>query len=317
MKTSRVCILGGTGFIGRHLAARLASAGIHCRIPSRHPQRHRELQVAGRVELMAVNPFEPAELESALEGCDAAVNLVGILNEGGPGSSFERIHVELSDRLVDACRNSGVGRLLHMSALNANETNGPSRYLKTKGEAESRVHTLGGAQIQVTSFRPSVVFGPDDSFFNRFAGLLQSLPGPFPLACPEARFAPVYVGDVVEAMRRTLDDPQSRGKRYTLCGPRQFTLKQLVDYTAGQLGLKKTVIGLGDGASRLQARLLGMLPGRPFSHDNYLSLQVDSVCEENGLATLGILPTDIDAVVPLYLGQRAQRRRYQQLRRRV
>lgn len=317
MKSNRVCILGGTGFVGRHLATRLADAGIPCRILSRHPQRHAQLRTIDAVELIGGDPFQPEDLNRALEDCSSAVNLIGILNEGGPDHSFQRLHVELGDRLVEACRSSGVKRLLHMSALNANETNGPSRYLKTKGEAESRAHTLGGARIQVTSFRPSVIFGHDDSFFNRFAALLQSLPGPFPLACPEARFAPVYVGDVAEAMLRTLQQPQSRGQRYALCGPRSFTLKQLVEYTAAQLGLRKPIIGLGDRASRLQARLLGMLPGKPFSLDNYLSLQVDSVCEENGLTTLGIQPTDIDAVVPFYLGQRAQRLRYQRLRSRA
>lgn len=315
MKTSRVCILGGTGFVGRHLVARLTAAGISCHVPSRHPQRHRELQVTGLARLIPTNPFEPADLERALDGCDAAINLIGILNEQGANDSFNRIHVELSDRLVDACRNSSVRRLLHMSALNANETNGPSRYLKSKGEAESRVHTLGGAQIQVTSFRPSVIFGPGDSFFNRFASLLQTLPGPFPLACPNARFAPVYAGDVAEALLRTLDDPHSRSRRYTLCGPRQFTLKQLVSYTADQLGLHKSIIELGDAASRLQARLLGMVPGKPFSYDNYLSLQVDSVCDDNGLTALGIVATDVDVVVPYYLGGQAQRQRYQRLRR--
>ncbi len=316
MKSSRVCILGGTGFVGHHLAARLAADGIGCTILSRHPQRHPELRTIPGVRLLGGDPFDDADLTRALAGCDAVVNLIGILNESGADGSFERVHVELGDRVVEACRDAGVRRLLHMSALNANETNGPSSYLKTKGEAESRAHTLGGARIQVTSFRPSVIFGPGDSFFNRFADLLRTLPGPFPLACPDARFAPVYVGDVTEAMRRTLQRPQSRGQRYALCGPRVFTLRELVQYTARQIGIDKAIVGLGDGASRLQARLLGLLPGRPFTLDNYLSLQVDSVCDDNGLPALGITPTDIDAVVPFYLGGKAQRARYQALRRR-
>ena len=316
MKSSRVCILGGTGFVGRHLLPRFAADGITCIVLSRHPERHSGLRTIPGVELLQGDPFADDDLNRALDGCDAAVNLVGILNETGEADRFERLHLELGDRVVEACRDNGVRRLLHMSALNADETNGPSRYLRTKGEAESRAHTLGGARIQVTSFRPSVIFGPGDHFFNRFARLLQSLPGPFPLACPEARFAPVYVGDVVEAMRRTLRRPPERGRHYALCGPRSFTLRELVEYTASQLGLNKRIIGLGDGASRLQARLLGRFPGRPFTLDNYRTLQVDSVCDDNGLIALGITPTDIEAVVPLYLGGRAQRLRYRELRSR-
>ena len=252
-----------------------------------------------------------------MAGCDAAVNLVGILNETRVGTDFQQIHIELSNRVVDACKTVGVPRLLHMSALNANESNGPSVYLKTKGEAENRTHTLGKPQIKVTSFRPSVIFGPGDSFFNRFAALLCALPGPFPLACPEARFAPVYVGDVAEAFVRALHDKATWGKHYELCGPDSFTLRELVEYTARQSGLKKRIIGLGDGTSRLQARILGSLPGKPFSYDNYLSLQVDSLCSKDGLSELGIKATGIDSVVPYMLADKSSRRRLQQLRRQI
>ena len=162
-----------------------------------------------------------------------------------------------------------------------------------------------------------MIFGPGDIFFNRFAGLLGSLPGPFPLACPEARFAPVYVGDVVEAFARTLEDKTTWGKHYELCGPESFTLRALVEYTARQSGLDKRIIGLGDSASRLQARILGKLPGKPFSYDNYLSLQVSSLCSKDGLQELGIKPTSIDSVVPYMLADKSARRRYQQLRRQV
>jgi len=314
VKTTRVCILGGTGFVGRHLAAKLAAEGVVCRIPSRHPQRNRSLQTHDRIRLLQTDLFDQSQLEAALNGCDAVINLVGILNEGNSGQDFLRIHVELGNLLLEACENAGVERLLHMSALNASETNGLSDYLKSKGEAENRALTLGQPHIRVTSFRPSVIFGRDDSFFNRFANLLK-LPGPFPLACPGARFAPVYAGDVVKAMTRSLDDKETWGRYYPLCGPRIFTLKQLVEYTARQLGRQKMIIGLGDKTSRLQARVLGMLPGKPFSYDNYLSLQVDSVCDTDGLAELGIAATDIDDVVPYYLGGKGEKDRYQRLRR--
>ena len=315
MGIGKVCILGGTGFVGRHLTNRLCQSGIQCVIPSRNPQRHRHLALAGQVKLVVVDPSDTKQLADCFSGCEAVINLVGILNEQGANQRFHDAHVALSDRVVEACKQAGVWRLLHMSALNANESNGPSAYLKTKGEAENRTHTLGQPQLKVTSFRPSIIFGPDDSFFNRFAGLLQSIPGPFPLACPDSRFAPVYVGDVTEAMARTLNNRRSWGKHYELCGPRVLTLKELVEYTADCLGLRKPIIGLSQNLSALQARMLGMLPGKPMSYDNYLSLQVDSVCSDDGLGRLGITPTDIDSIVPYFLAQKGERARLLELRK--
>jgi len=248
-------------------------------------------------------------MKQHLARCDAFINLVGILNEGRNKQGFQQAHVNLVDAVVKACRTAGVPRMLHMSALNANQDQGPSRYLFTKGEGENHAHKLCQPDIQVTSFRPSVIFGPGDSFFNRFADLLSMTPTPFPLACPDAHFAPVYVGDVVEAFIYALTKPKTFDQRYELCGPRTFTLEELVRYTAHRLGLKRQIIRLSDSASRLQARLLGHMPGQPFSIDNYLSMQVDSVCQHNGLPDLGIMPTDVDNIVPLYLGltQKQQR----------
>jgi len=248
-------------------------------------------------------------MQPHLASCDAFINLVGILNEGGNKQGFKRAHVDLVDAVIKACRTAGVPRLLHMSALNANQDQGPSRYLFTKGEGENHAHKLSQPDIQVTSFRPSVIFGPGDSFFNRFADLLSMAPAPFPLACPDAHFAPIYVGDVVKAFTQALSNPSSFNQRYDLCGPRVFTLEELVRYTAQQLGLKRPIIRLSDAASRLQAQILGHMPGQPFSTDNYLSMQVDSVCQCNNLLDLGITPTDVDNVVPLYLGLSAKQQR--------
>jgi len=312
MKTNRVCILGGTGFVGRHLVAQLTSEGIDCIIPSRNPQRYRDMLTNPRVKMSATNPYDGQQLASCLEGCQAAINLIGIINEVG-SARFQQAHVALAEQLVKACKRAGVPRLLHMSALNANEANGPSDYLKTKGEAENRTHTLAPPQTRVTSFRPSVIFGEDDSFFNRFAKLLKQLPGPFPLACADARFAPVFVGDVAKAFSRTLDDSHTWGKHYQLCGPRVFSLQELVEYTAHCLGLKKRIIRLSPALSALQARILGLLPGKPFTYDNYLSLQVPSTCTEDGLRQLGIAATDMDAVVPFFLGGKSERMRYYRL----
>ena len=320
MKSNRVCILGGTGFVGRHLTTHLTALGIACRIPSRHPERHATLALVGQAEgLVRADITDPKQLRRVIRGCDSVINLVGILNERGRGDRFQRLHVQFADLLIQACKDSRVPRLLQMSALNASQIGERvSCYLRSKGEAENHILTLsqGNFPIHVTIFRPSVIFGPGDHFFNRFAQLLR-LPGPFPLACPDTRFAPVYVKDVAMAFARSLDEPRTWRQHYELCGPRVFSLRELVHYTARQLGLNKRIIGLPDPLSRLQARLLGMLPGRPFTYDNYLSLQRDSICRRNGLADLGVGATDIDAVVPQYLACCNEKERYLTLRRQI
>ena len=269
---SKVCLLGATGFVGQHLVARLSKAGIHCRVLARHPQRHAGLQVNPGVELIKTAKLDSATLAEQFRGCDAVINLVGILNQTRH-ASFRQIHVELVDIVVDAAIKAGVGRFLHMSALHADEARGTSEYLRSKGEGENRAHTHGGSGLLVTSFRPSVIFGVGDSFFNRFAGLLRLSPLVFPLACPQSRFAPVWVDDVTEAFTRSLLDDNTADQHLDLCGPRAYSLRELVDYTARVSGLKRMILPLGDGVSRLQARMLGLMPGRPFTLDNYLSLR--------------------------------------------
>lgn len=310
MKT--ICILGGTGFIGGHLVYRLANAGYLLRVPTRHRERHRELLVQPQVRLVEADIQDPGQLNRLVEGSDCVINLVGILNETG-GATFARAHVELTGKLLEAMRRAGVARLLHMSALNADPAIEKGDYLRTKGEAEAMVMSAPG--IRATVFRPSVVFGPGDSFFNRFATLLRLTPGVFPLACAGTRFAPVFVGDVVAALQRALEDDATIGHRYDLCGPSVYTLGDLVRYTAGQIGCRRLIVGLPDFASRLQARMLGLVPGKPFSLDNYYSLQHDSVCADPGWPALGIEPRGIEHIVPTYLAAGDRNARYQALRR--
>lgn len=289
-KIQRIALIGGTGFVGRHLTRRLHNCGYRCRVITRHAHRHPGLRTTA--DVVEANLFDLGELTAALEGCEAAVHLVGILNAGGTKRSFRRMHVELVENVVAACHEAKVVRLLHMSALNADQASGSSEYLRSKGEGENRAHTQGKPGIAVTSFRPSVIFGPDDSFLNRFAQLLQ-IPGPLPLACPDARLAPVYVGDVAAAFCNALEDRRTFGKHYELCGPETYTLKQLVRFIAEHSGRRKLVIGLPDWASRLQAAILQYFPGKPFTPDNYQSLRTASVCQEDGLAALGVTPTSL------------------------
>jgi NADH dehydrogenase len=309
-----VCLLGGSGFVGGHLAALLSAHGYRVRIPTRRSTRHAALRVLPGIDLVEADVHDTDALRAALQGCAAAVNLVAILNEGSAGG-FRDVHVELPRNLARLCREAGVRRLLHMSALNADAARGPSRYLRSKGEGEDLAHQAEG--VQVTSFRPSVIFGPDDHFFNRFASLLKMSPWLFPLACPQARFAPVFVGDVAQAMLAALEDPRTVGQRYELCGPHAYTLRELVEYTARVLELRRRVIGLGRGLSRLQAAVMGHLPGKAFTHDNYLSLQVDAVCTGGFPSLFGIEPAPVEALVPLYLRHRDQRGRLDEYRQRA
>jgi NADH dehydrogenase len=315
MKNSTVCILGGTGFVGRHLVHRLTRHGYRVTLLTRRPERHRGLTVNHNISLVEADIFNADTLRDSFAGSAAVINLVGILNEtGGRENTFVRLHADLPGLVAETAAASGVERLLQMSALNADASEARSRYLQTKGAGEDRAHAAGSAAMAVTSFRPSVIFGPGDSFFNRFATLLKLTPAAFPLACPGSRFAPVYVGDVAEACCLALEDATTFGQRLELCGPASYTLKQLVEYTRDTLGLQRVIVGLGNGLSKLQARTLGIMPGKPFSMDNYYSLQHDSVCSNNALPELGIAPVSIEASVPGYLAARNTRGHYNRFR---
>ncbi|HXG29276.1 MAG TPA: complex I NDUFA9 subunit family protein [Nevskiales bacterium] len=314
MKIETICVLGGTGFVGSHLVPRLYDLGYQVRVLTRNRERHRELSVLPRVELIQVADFGSETLAAQFAGCQVVINLIGILN--GSADEFHRVHAELPRRVVEACASAGVGRCLHMSALNADAVHGPSLYLKSKGEGELGALAEGAARgVAVTAFRPSIMFGPDDHFFNRFAGLLKFAPV-LPLACPNTRFAPVYVGDVVEAFVAALDDPASHGQSYELCGPRSYTFRELVEYTAVETGrCRYKIVGLPDALARLQAVIMEKLPGQPFSLDNYRSLQVDNVCHGGpGLAQLGITPHSVEAIMGPHLRGLAGRRHYDRYR---
>ncbi|MEL0583294.1 MAG: complex I NDUFA9 subunit family protein [Candidatus Thiodiazotropha sp. (ex. Lucinoma kazani)] len=260
----KVCILGGSGFVGYHLVAKLSSRGFACRLLIRHPQRHALLKVCPNTELIQTHRLDAKTLTEQFTDCHTIINLIGILNESKT-QKFRDIHIELVDTIVDAAIQAGASRLLHMSALNADAGKGLSKYLRSKGEGENRAHTYGSTGLDVTSFRPSVIFGPGDSFFNRFASLLRLSPFIFPLASPQSRFAPVFVDDVTEAFVVAMENPETVGKHFELCGPQSYSLSALVKYTADTLGIKRWVIPLNDGLSRLQAHLLGHVPGRPFT----------------------------------------------------
>lgn len=297
-----LAVLGGTGFVGRRLVARLAADGHRITVLSRGLERHHERLLPPGVALRALDPWNLGALQAAFAGMDAVINLVGILNESGDnGRGFHRVHVELTERVVAAMRLSGVRRLLQMSSLNAGR--GRSHYLHSRGQAEAVVKASG---LDWTIFEPSVIFGPGDGLFCRFAALLKLAPV-LPLARAGAKFAPVYVGDVVEAFRRALGDARSIGEVYELYGPDVFTLAEIVRMTARQLGLRRLVLPLPDALGRLQGLVCDFVPGKPFSSDNYRSLLTDSVGGIDGLHRLGITPTRVAARLPDILGHASDR----------
>jgi len=298
-----VLVLGGSGFVGRHLAAALDARGYRVTILSRNRERHRELQVLPRVRIVNGDPYDGACLAQHLAGMDLAINLVGILNEpGSSGAGFQRAHVELTATLLAAMKQAGVPRLVQMSALNAGQ--GESHYLRTRGEAEALVRASG---LRWSIVQSSVIFGRGDGLFCRFADLLGLMPV-LPLARPNARFAPVHVGDVAEALARVADDPHAAGKTFQLYGPETCTLIEIVRMTRDTLGLRRLVVPLPDGLGYLQAWSGEWLPGKPISRDNFRSLKLDSVGTEDGLKTLGIAPARIGPLLPRVLGANPHQR---------
>ncbi|HEY9049894.1 MAG TPA: complex I NDUFA9 subunit family protein [Gammaproteobacteria bacterium] len=309
MTINTITVLGGSGFVGTHIISQLCRLNKQIRVLTRRKDKCRHLLVLPNVTVIETDIHDQHNLDKAFKDSDAVINLVGILNERGhAGEGFRWVHFELPRKILNACHTNKVKRILHMSALHADANSGPSHYLRSKGEGENHLHAFAG-KIHVTSIRPSVIFGPDDSFFNRFAGLLQLSPIVFPLACAGAKFAPVYVEDVARCFVEALEDKSSYGLRKDLCGPKQYSLKQLVEYTTKVLGLYRKIIPLPDFAARLQANLLEWFPGKPFSMDNYNSLKIDSICNKGTPQS-----TSIESVVPYYLGNKQLRTRQNQQR---
>lgn len=318
MKLENFLVVGGSGFVGRHLVAALAARGARVTVPTRRRERAKHLILLPTVDVVEVEQLDSRTLEKLAAGRDTVVNLVGVLHspragrgEEGPnhyGPAFAQAHVELAQAVVGACRAAGVRRLLHMSALGA-DPKAPSEYLRSKGIGEQAA--LAADDLEVTVFRPSVIFGPEDRFLNLFARLAALLPV-LALGSPAARFQPVYVGDVVRAFLAALESRDSAGKRYDLCGPKEYTLRELVETVCTITGRRRLVIGLPDGLSYLQAWVLELLPLELLTRDNYHSMQVPSVCD--CAFPFGIQPAQLEALAPAWLLHSGPRERYPQLR---
>ena len=298
-----ILIIGGTGFLGaaivRELGRRPASADFSFTLPTRRRERAKHLLVLPTVRVVDADVHDPATLARLMAGQDAVISLVGILKggEGEPyGKGFARAHVELPQKIAIAAKAAGVRRVLHVSALKA-AADAPSGYLRSKAAGEA---VLLNAGLDLTLFRPSVIFGPGDAFLTLFARMAKIAPL-FPLAGADARFQPVWVEDVAAAVADSLLHPESIGAAFDLCGPTQYSLRELVSYAAKVSGHWRPVIGLPAAVGWLQAWAMEFIPNGPMTRDNIRSMRVASVCEAGCTLPFGRTATALEVIAPTYL----------------
>jgi NADH dehydrogenase len=296
----RILVLGGTGFVGRHLCKELTRLQYRVTVPSRNVSKAQDLQGQPFLDLLQADVHDEAALARLAPGHDAAVNLVAILH--GSSFDFQRVHVELVKKIVRACTDAGVRRLVHVSALGAAK-DAPSMYQRTKAAGEA---VIQGCGLDWTVLRPSVMFGEGDRFLTLFARLQAMFPV-VPLAGADTLFQPVWVGDVVNAIVQCLQRDAAARLTYEVCGPERFTLRQLVKLAGSLSGHPRPVVALPSVLARLQAFLMELAPGQPLmSRDNLDSMKVNNVASGNlpGLDALGIRPSALGDIAPAYLARR-------------
>jgi uncharacterized protein YbjT (DUF2867 family) len=297
---AQICVLGGTGFVGRHLLNRLVERTHKLIVPTRRLAHARDLYLLPTADFIQADIHDDATLATLLRGCHAAVNLVGVLHSRQArsgeryGADFARVHVDLPRRLASACADAGVQHLLHVSALGA-AANAPSEYLRSKAAGEEAVSS---SRVPSTIFRPSAIFGRHDRFLNLFAELQRLFPIVF-LPRPLARFQPVYVEDAAECMARAVLNPQAYGRRYDLCGPKVYTLRELAEYAGRLSGHDRPVLGLSDSMSEAQGAVMELMPMKLMTRDNVRSMKVDSVCDAP--LPFGVEATAIEDAAPSWL----------------
>jgi len=303
----KILMLGGTGFVGRHLCEKLAAGDYRTTVLTRRRANAKHLQMLPMVDVMEGSAHDATTLTPLLAEHDAVVNLVAILH--GTETAFDKAHVQLLQTLVNACQaagqTTGLRRIVHVSSLGA-DLKAPSMYQRSKARGEAVLMSSG---LDVSVLRPSVIFGAEDKFLNTFASLQKLLPV-IPLAGSTAKFQPVWVEDVATALVKCIQDTSTIGQTYEACGPEVFTLKQLVQLAGQYSGHEKPVIGLPDAVARIQARLMELAPGEPImSRDNLDAMKVDNIAggQLPGLLALGITPSALSAVVPYYLGAQGLR----------
>ena len=307
MQHRNVLVIGGAGFVGRHLVNELVGRGCRVLVPSRRRDRARHLIMLPTCEVVEASVHDDAALDRLVGGQDAVINLVGVLH--GSEARFEQVHVALTQRVIAACGRARVRRYLHMSALGA-DPNGPSMYQRSKGRAEQAVRE---SKLAWTIFQPSVIFGAEDSFLNMFARLAAIAPV-LPIGGAEVKFQPVWVEDVARAFANSLDSEATVGRTYELAGPKVYTLRELVQFAAEASGHRRPVVALPYGIARLQARLMQLAPGEPLlSVDNLDSMKRDNIASRQPYAPapeLGITATPMEPEASLYLAGLHPRTRF-------
>jgi NADH dehydrogenase len=307
MRHRNVLVIGGAGFVGRYIVNKLVGRGCRVLVPSRRRDRAKHLIMLPTCDVVEASVHDDATLDRLVAGQDAVINVVGILH--GAEAQFEQAHVALTQRVLAACARARVRRYLHMSALGA-DANGPSMYQRSKGRAEQAVRE---SKLAWTIFQPSVIFGAEDSFLNMFARLAAIAPV-LPIGGAEARFQPVWVEDVARAFVNSLDNEATVGRAYELCGPKVYTLRELVQFAAEAAGHRRPVIALPDGIARLQARLMELAPGEPLlSRDNLDSMKRDNIASRQPYEPapeLGITATPMEPEASLYLAGLHPRTRF-------
>ncbi|MEP6609359.1 MAG: complex I NDUFA9 subunit family protein [Burkholderiaceae bacterium] len=315
MQHTQILVIGGSGFIGRHIVARLIARGLRVTVPTRRRSRARHLILLPTIDVVECDVHNDADLDALMRDRDAVINLVGVLHgsygpRGSPyGPEFAKAHVELPRRIVAACHKHKVARLLHMSALGA-DSSGPSMYQRSKGDGDELVHK---SELNWTILRPSVVFGPEDNFLNLFAKLAKFLPV-LPIACAGARFQPVWVGDVADAFANALDNRAAFQNTYELAGPKIYALLDLARFAADASGHPRPVIAVPPSIARIQAFLMELAPGEPLmSRDNLDSMKADNIASQQPFrpaSELRIEMTPMEPEAAAYLSSEHNRNRF-------
>lgn len=310
MQLRKICVLGGSGFVGSSIVAKLDQDGYAVTVLTRRRESAKHLFLLPNVSVVECNVMDDQALKAALSGADAVVNLIGILHQSGR-TSFDAMHHQLPSRLAKICEATGIKRLIQMSSLQA-DSNAPSEYLRSKAAGEAAL--LAFAQkLNVTIFRPSIIFGRGDSFINLFATLIKFLPVVL-LAKTNAKFQPVWVEDVASCFVASIQNMQTYGKVYELAGPRVYSFRELVQQVMITLKVKRPIIGLCDKLSYAQAFMMELLPVKLMSRDNVRSMEVDSVSSQPFPPIFGVVPASLEAVIPEYLVDSTLRGKYDSFR---
>lgn len=307
-KFSKVVILGGTGFIGAQLATKLSPKSEKIVIPTRNIESNSGLKLIPNLKIVKTDIKDERSINQLFKDADLIINTVGILNELDEDNSFDKIHYQITKKISHCIKKNNIKRYLHISSLNA-DPKSIGKYLKSKGQAEDFLISETSSFCKLTIFRPSIVFGESDSFFNKFATLLKFLPI-FPLACPNAKFMPVYVEDLTDFMISTINNVDSYGKKIDVTGPNEYTFRELINQTLRALKIKRIIIPLNNFLSQVQARVFEKLPGKLFTMDNYQSLQIDS-CSDKGFKG----SSSIEDIIPRYLNIKYKQERFEKLRK--